>query len=264
MKKIAALVSASLMTVAMMGSVFAADTTAASATKTTTQTAKVKTDMAKVSYTIGYEIGNGFHTQNIDLNTNAFNDALQAGLSGKDPKYTKEEMQTTMQAFQKEMMEKAVEKQKEQAINNLTASKTYLSTVAKEEGVKELETGIYYKVVKAGNGEIPTATDTVKVNYEGKLSDGKVFDSSYERKEPATFEVNKVIPCWTKALEKMPVGSTWTLYCSPEEAYGLYAPPSIGPNQVLTFKVELLSIEKAAATPGSAAIQKVDATTASK
>ena len=264
MKKIAALVSASLMTVAMTGSVFAADATTASATKTAaTQTAKV--DMAKVSYTIGYEIGNGFHTQNIDLNTSAFNDALQAGLNGKDPKYTKKEMQTTMQAFQKEMMGKAVEKQKEQATTNLTASKAYLESVAKEEGVKKLETGIYYKVVKAGKGEIPTATDTVKVNYEGKLSDGKVFDSSYERKEPATFGVSQVIPCWTKALEKMPVGSTWTVYCSPEEAYGQYAPPSIGPNQALTFKVELLSIEKAAVTPGSAATaQKVDATTASK
>lgn len=264
MKKIAALVSASLITVAMTGSVFAADTTAASAIKApAAQTAKV--DMAKVSYTIGYEIGNGFHTQNIDLNTSAFNEALQAGLNGKDPKFTKEEMQTTMQAFQKEMMEKAAEKQKEQATTNLTASTAYLATVAKKEGVKKLETGIYYTIDKAGKGATPTAADTVKVNYEGKLSDGTIFDSSYERKEPATFGVSQVIPCWTKALEKMPVGSTWTVYCSPEEAYGQYAPPSIGPNQALTFKVELLSIETAAVSPDTAAaIQNVDATTVSK
>ena len=90
----------------------------------------------------------------------------------------------------------------------------------------------------------PTATEgnNVKVHYKGTLNDGTVFDSSYKRGKPAEFKVNQVIPGWTKALEKMPQGSTWMLYIAPDLAYGKFAPPSIGPEQALIFKVELIKV----------------------
>ena len=151
-----------------------------------------------------------------------------------------------MANFQKAMMDKSQEKAKLQSEANKTASSAYMAKVAKMKGVKKIEDGLYYKVLKAGKGTMPTANDTVKVNYEGKLVNEKVFDSSYERKKPAEFKVNQVIPGWTKALQKMPQGSTWMIYISPDLAYGKFAPPSIGPEQALIFKVELIDVIKPA------------------
>lgn len=204
-------------------------------------------DMSKVSYVIGYEIGNGFKKQNIKLNGDVFNQALQTGLNGKESKYSKDDMEKTMQAFQKKMMEKSIAKQTEMSETNKLASQKYIEKIASEPGVKKIDTGIYYKVLKSttdAKKQVPTATDKVTVNYEGTLSNGTIFDSSYARKSPVTFGVNQVIPCWQTALQKMPVGSTWVVYCSPEQAYGKYAPASIGPNQALKFKVELIKIDK--------------------
>ena len=114
-------------------------------------------------------------------------------------------------------------------------------------GVVTLADGLQYKIIEKGHGKKPTLNDTVTVDYEGKLVDGTEFDSSYKRGQPATFPVNGVIPGWTEALQLMPVGSTWELYIPAELAYGEQgAPPQIGPNQTLIFKVKLISIEKAA------------------
>ena len=104
---------------------------------------------------------------------------------------------------------------------------------------------VQYKVIKEGTGEKPQATSKVKVNYEGKLVDGTVFDSSYKRNKPAVFECNRVIPGWTQALTNMPVGSTWEIYIPYELGYGIRgAGEKIPPFSTLIFKVELLSIEK--------------------
>jgi FKBP-type peptidyl-prolyl cis-trans isomerase FkpA len=115
---------------------------------------------------------------------------------------------------------------------------------AAEEEIK-LPAGLVIKVTRDGTGPHPKGSDTVKVNYEGRLADGKVFDSSIERGEPATFPLGDVIPCWRLALQKMKVGDKATLTCPPEVAYGKKgSPPSIPPNATLTFEVELLGIEK--------------------
>ncbi|MDO8954390.1 MAG: FKBP-type peptidyl-prolyl cis-trans isomerase [Gammaproteobacteria bacterium] len=201
----------------------------------------LKTQMDKVSYSIGYDVGNNFKSQNIAINPSAFSDGLEAGVNGKQPAMTTADMQTTMQAFQQQMMEQMAQKQASTASTNLTASQAYMQKMASQPGVKELETGLYYQVITAGKGRTPSAHDTVTVNYEGSLINGTVFDSSYKRNQPISFQVDQVIPGWQKALVKMPVGSTWMLYISPELAYGQNAPPSIGPNQALTFKVELIS-----------------------
>lgn len=123
--------------------------------------------------------------------------------------------------------------------------KTYLDQAAAEKGAVKTASGLVITTVKEGTGAMPVATDQVKVNYEGKLIDGSVFDSSIKRGEPATFPLNGVIPCWTEALQLMKVGGKSRIVCPAAIAYGdRGAPPQIGPGSTLVFDVELLSIEK--------------------
>lgn len=120
----------------------------------------------------------------------------------------------------------------------------WMAEVTKKKGVKQLSDNLYYEVITAGTGEMPTDSSTVKVNYEGKLADGTVFDSSYERGEATEFGVNQVIPGWSEALTHMPVGSKWKLYIGQEKAYGARQAGSIRPFSALEFTVELLDIVK--------------------
>lgn len=124
------------------------------------------------------------------------------------------------------------------------AGEKWLANNAKQAGVKTLANGVQYKVLVEGKGEIPSDTSMVKVQYEGRTIDGKVFDSSYKRKEPATFRANQVIKGWTIALTHMPVGSTWEVYIPQEQGYGSREAGLIKPFSTLIFKVQLVSIEK--------------------
>jgi FKBP-type peptidyl-prolyl cis-trans isomerase FklB len=126
---------------------------------------------------------------------------------------------------------------------NKEAGEKFLAENAKKEGVKTLPSGVQYKVIKEGSGAIPTDTSVVKVNYEGRLIDGTVFDSSYKRGEPATFRVGQVIKGWQEALKAMPVGSEWEIYIPQELAYGANQQGSIPPFSTLIFKVELVEVK---------------------
>lgn len=133
----------------------------------------------------------------------------------------------------------------DQATKNQQVGEAFLEKNKTKSGVTALPDGLQYKVIKAGQGEQPKADDVVTVNYAGRLINGKEFDSSYKRGEPATFPVNGVIPGWVEALQMMKVGSIWELYIPASLAYGEQgAPPSIGPNETLIFKVELLGVKK--------------------
>lgn len=135
--------------------------------------------------------------------------------------------------------------QVQSADNNKAAGDAFLAANKSKKGVVSLPDGLQYKVIVAGKGATPTANDTVVVHYAGRLINGTVFDSSYKRGQPATFQVGAVIPGWVEALKLMKVGSTWELYIPSQLAYGDQgAPPIIGPNQTLIFKVKLLSIQK--------------------
>lgn len=125
-----------------------------------------------------------------------------------------------------------------------TAGAEYLAKAATEAGAEKTDSGLIYKSVKEGTGPSPTAADTVKVDYVGKLLSGKVFDSSKERGEPATFPLGGVIPCWTEGVQKMKVGGTAQLVCPSELAYGEQGNPAIPGNATLIFEVELLEIVK--------------------
>jgi FKBP-type peptidyl-prolyl cis-trans isomerase FklB len=125
-----------------------------------------------------------------------------------------------------------------------SSGEAFLIANKSKPGVVTLSDGLQYKVLIPGNGAKPTANDTVTVDYAGRLVNGTEFDSSYKRGQPTSFPVNAVIPGWVEALQLMPVGSTWELYIPASLAYGDQgAPPSIGPNETLIFKVHLISIK---------------------
>jgi FKBP-type peptidyl-prolyl cis-trans isomerase FklB len=197
----------------------------------------LKNQKEKVSYIIGMDIGSNFKRQLIDIDPNIVVKGIRDALSGANPLLSKEEIQETMVAFQKELMEK-YKKQGE----------AFLAENKKKEGVKTLPSGLQYKVIKAGTGKKPKADDIVTANYRGTLIDGTEFDSSYKRGQPATFPVSGgMIPGWTEALQLMEVGAKWQLFIPSNLAYGERgAGGIIGPNATLIFEVELVSIKEKA------------------
>jgi FKBP-type peptidyl-prolyl cis-trans isomerase FklB len=203
----------------------------------------------RVSYSIGADIGKNFKRSEIDVDPKALAAGLADALAGK-PALTEEEMKETLQKFQMEMMAKMQTKQKDAGAKNLKEGEDFLAANAKKEGVKVLPSGLQYKVITAGKGKTPKATDTVKTHYHGTLIDGTVFDSSVKRGEPVSFPVNQVIAGWTEALQLMKEGDKWQLFVPGKLAYAEQPPPGspIGPNSALIFEVELISIEKAGAT----------------
>ena len=129
------------------------------------------------------------------------------------------------------------------------SGQAFSDKAATEKGATKTASGIVIKPLKAGTGASPSASDTVKVHYHGTTPDGKVFDSSVERKEPATFPLDGVIPCWTEAMQTMKVGGKSRIVCPPGLAYGDRGTPNIKPGSTLIFDVELLEVQKAQAQP---------------
>jgi len=203
-----------------------------------------KTQIDSVAYSIGINFGRQIKQDNINLDLDVFMQGIKDALSDKSL-LTDEEMQQTMIAFQKDLVEKQrLEIAKEAAIEK-EKGKKFLEENKKKEGVKVTESGLQYKVITEGNGKKPTDTSTVKVHYTGKLIDGTVFDSSVERGQPIEFPLNKVIPGWTEALQLMSVGSKYIFYIPSDLAYrDEGAPPTIPPGATLIFEVELLDIIK--------------------
>lgn len=134
--------------------------------------------------------------------------------------------------------------QEQQATANTAEGQEYLAANESKDGVLTTDSGLQYKILKEGSGESPAATDQVTVHYEGRLINGKVFDSSYERGEPTSFQVGRVIQGWQEALQMMKPGSKWELTIPSNIAYGPQGTPDIPPNSVLIFDVELISVDK--------------------
>lgn len=179
--------------------------------------------------------------QNVDIDQEALIMALKDALNGKEPRISLEELQRVMAAEEKKVQNKQVAI----ADKNLEIGKAFLEDNKKMDGIKTTDSGLQYRVITAGTGANPSATDTVKVHYRGTLIDGQEFDSSYNRGEPATFPVNGVIKGWQETLPMMKEGGKWEIFVPSELAYGDQgAGGSIGPNETLIFEIELLSIEK--------------------
>ncbi|MCF6183785.1 MAG: FKBP-type peptidyl-prolyl cis-trans isomerase [Bacteroidales bacterium] len=199
---------------------------------------KLKTHIDSLSYAFGISIADNLKTQKIEnINPQAIGRAFQ-DFYNKEPKISAD---TANKMIQKHFED--IEAQKHQA--TIDEGKKFLAENAKKEGVVTLPSGLQYKIIKKGTGNIPTASDKVKVNYEGTLIDGTKFDSSYDRGQPVEFAVTQVIKGWTEALQLMKEGSVWMLYIPYNLAYGSRsAGKIIKPFSTLIFKVELLSIVK--------------------
>jgi len=207
-----------------------------------------KLDMTKTAdkngYSIGYQIGSDLKNSEVAINPDALAAGAKAALEGEKPEMDMDQMRVALTDLQKQMNEKKRAMWEEMSKKNKETGEKFLAENAKKDGVKTLPSGLQYSVIKEGDGPKPTAESTVTVQYKGSLTDGTEFDSSYQRGTPATFQVNRVIPGWTEALQLMPVGSHWTLFIPASLAYGdRGAPPKIGPNEALIFDVELQSMK---------------------
>jgi FKBP-type peptidyl-prolyl cis-trans isomerase FklB len=197
----------------------------------------MKNDTQKLSYALGVNIGlslkpQGVEQVDVQMLVNGLNDVI----SGSELQMEKEEVHSILKNHFEQL-------QARMAKNAFEAQAAYFDENGKIEGVITLESGLQYLVLKAGVGAIPTLTSEVTTHYHGTTIDGKVFDSSVERGEPASFPVNRVIAGWTEALQLMPIGSKWKLFVPSNLAYGEQgAGDKIPPNAPLIFEVELLEI----------------------
>ena len=212
-------------------------------------------DKKKVAYYAGIQIGQQISNQMVKaINRQLFGEDSTQSISlknfmagfvtattGKEGLMTMEQAQETANNKMKEIKAKTMEKE---FGPNKEAGEKFLAENAKKEGVKTLPSGLQYKVLKEGTGAIPTDSSLVKVNYEGRLIDGTVFDSSYKRGEATDMYVNRVIKGFTEALTKMPVGSEWEVYIPQDLAYGEREAGQIKPFSTLIFKIQLLEIKK--------------------
>lgn len=199
---------------------------------------KLNNDKARGSYAVGQQIGQNLKTQNIDFDPDVLAMSMKDAKDGKPSRLKPEEIQEAL----KKLQDGINKKQQEEADKNLADGKKFLETNKAKEGVKTTATGLQYTVVTEGNGKAPTEKDTVKAHYKGTLIDGKQFDSSYDRNQPAEFPVSGVIKGWTEALQMMKVGGKLKLFIPPELAYGPTPRPGIPANSVLVFDVELLDV----------------------
>ena len=198
----------------------------------------------RLSYALGLSMGNNFRSSGIEsIQVQDFADGVAAVFYGDKPKMSYDEAKQVIQEFFTKLQAKQEEAAKAMAEVNEKAGREFLETNGKRAEVLTLPSGLQYEVLTQGEGPQPTAKDTVKVHYTGKLIDGTVFDSSVERGEPATFGVTQVIPGWVEALQLMKAGSKWRLFIPSQLAYGPQgAGGVIGPNQTLIFDVELLEV----------------------
>lgn len=214
-----------LMSIAFLSSAFAVD---------------LQTDEQKAFYALGF--GQGKRIEFLELSPAELNlvmAGIKDGVSGKESLVDLQAAFPTLEKISSDRVQAATEKNKKEG-------KDYIAKAAKEKGAKKLEEGLIFVETEKGKGPSPKETDTVKVHYEGTFINGKVFDSSIKRGEPAEFGLNQVIPCWTKAVQKMRTGSKAKVVCGPDLAYGDGGvPPAIPGGSTLIFNIELLDVTPA-------------------
>jgi FKBP-type peptidyl-prolyl cis-trans isomerase FklB len=215
-----------------------------SAAPANSQSGSLTTDKQKESYALGMNIARRLTSQPVELDKNALAQGFKDELSGGKMQLTDDEAAVELKKLSDEAQANAQKQQQQAAEANMKEGEAFLAANKTKPGVVALPSGLQYKIEKEGTGPKPTASDTVVCNYRGTFLDGKEFDSSYKRGQPATFPVGGVIKGWTEALQLMPVGSKWELFIPSNLAYGERgAGGVIGPNETLVFEVELLSIK---------------------
>jgi FKBP-type peptidyl-prolyl cis-trans isomerase len=228
----------------------------ATTTETKVAEAPVVTDVAtqtdpalasleqKLSYIVGTNLAGQFKRDELTFDVNAFSLAIDDVMAGAESRLSQEQIQQAVATVQQQAQEKQQLAQQALSGKNKVDGLAYLEANAKKEGVVVTESGLQYKEVVSGEGEIPTSDKTVVVHYKGTLTDGTQFDSSYDRGEPAEFPVTGVIQGWVEALQLMNVGDKFELAIPSDLAYGQKGSgQTIGPDSTLLFDVELIEIK---------------------
>lgn len=216
---------------------------------------KLDDETARINYSLGYQIGEDFKRQGVDLSPEAVVKGMQDALSGNEPLMPQAEMNTTLRDLKRKIVAEQKARLQNVELTALKEGRQYRENYGKQEGVVTTPSGLQYKILEPGSGRTPDPTDKVTVNYRGTLIDGKEFDSSYKRGKPVTFPLNGVIKGWTEGLQHVKEGGKIQLVIPPELAYGKRGPLA---NQTLVFDVELISVgvPKAAATVSPPASDK--------
>lgn len=207
----------------------------------------LNSENAKLNYTVGHSFGQDVR-QKIQPILSLFEFDLEMFLRGfrdafeDESLLTEEQMHEVRTELDQEFRRKQQQLMSELAEKNKREGEAFLAANKKEQGVKTSNSGLQYKVLKAGKGRRPTIASRVRVHYRGTFVDGTEFDSSYKRGEPVEFAVSDVIKGWSEALQMMPAGSRWKLFIPAKLAYGEQGRPPIGPNTTLVFEVELLEV----------------------
>ncbi|QWV00160.1 FKBP-type peptidyl-prolyl cis-trans isomerase N-terminal domain-containing protein [Francisella salimarina] len=263
LKKIVAIMSCTVLGVAI-GSCSTKETTSetktqaiATSTQTQTQTQTKDTSInnslkmgSDASYVVGYQVGSGIARQDFGLYDKQTVAGFADALNNEKPRVSESQIRRNMETLKDRM----IKKQLDIAKLNKVKSDEFMSQIAKMDNAVEVNDGVYYQMIKQGDGKKPSADSTVTIAYKGttpviayeddksKLNDvkeGKLIGPSFDSSENATFPLRNLIECWKDAIPKMPNGSTFILYCAPNKAYGTRAPATIGPNQALTFEITL-------------------------
>lgn len=210
------------------------------------QIAGLPTEKDKVSYMIGMQMGRSLEQVKDEVDVDVIAKAIKASLAGEKLLMDDKQAQQIAESFGQKMQAKQLAKMMADAKTNLAEGQKFLAGNANKPGVKSTPSGLQYQVITEGTGPKPKDTDVVRVHYKGTLLDGKTFDSSYDRGQPATFPLTGVIPGWREGLALMPVGSKYKLWVPASLGYGESGTQGgpIGPNATLVFEVELLEIVK--------------------
>jgi FKBP-type peptidyl-prolyl cis-trans isomerase FkpA len=244
-----ALASLSVLAVGCKPAAKPADKPAATAdAKTDAATAipGLATEKEQVSYMIGMDLGKSFEPIKDEIDVDVIAKAIKSVMAGEKPLMDEKQAATVRESFGEKMQAKQIAKMMADAKKNLTEGEAFLAANAKKPGVQTTASGLQYQVISEGKGPKPKASDLVRVNYKGMLTDGKVFDSTETRGEPAVVSLAQVVPGWREGVMLMPVGSKYRFWIPTALGYGDKVPPGapIGPNAALVFEVELLEIVK--------------------
>lgn len=202
-------------------------------------------EKGKLSYSIGYQIGQDFTERKMDVDINTIIRAMQDGYTKKNPAVSQEVMRDVLGKMQQKMMTEAKAEFDKMASDNKAKSQKFLADNKAKKNIVSTQSGLQYRVIEEGTGPRANINSDVTVHYRGSLSSGLEFDSSFARGEPVQFKVKDVIKGWQEALPLMRVGDHWQLFVPPELAYGERGqPPRIGPNEALVFEIKLVEVKQ--------------------
>ena len=199
-----------------------------------------RSTMQKANFFLGYNFVKNLQQNGLDLDTQALMQGVLAAAKNEPMGMEPEEINSVMEAVQEMARKKQMAQQAALTEANNAEGKAFIAKFMAEPGVKELEDGIYYKSMKAGDGAKPAPTDQVKINYKGTFPDGSVFDES--KGEPLVLGVNQFVGGFSRALQGMKVGDQWQVVLRGDKAYGMQPPPGLPPNKTLMFQIDLLEI----------------------